>query len=189
MEAHCNNNLHALVISGTPTPDELKEAWELIVFEYSTIIRNDHTGSLYSLEKQIGEARAIILYVDNALKTLRLRYSIGLPPNHDTIEGLMEMGYIVEYDENNPEAYMRSLNAVGSILKTLIYDLELLEDEHSRLKKSSEGQKQSEDDFMKNVVMLKKWDYKIDLYETFMDEYAQAMNLYIREVAEVNKKR
>ena len=38
--AHCNNDLNALIISGQPTDNELKNAWDEIIFEYATLFKD-----------------------------------------------------------------------------------------------------------------------------------------------------
>lgn len=187
-KAHCHKDFAGLIISGTPTQEQLQQAWEEIIFEYSGLVRTDMGESLHELSRQAGELKAHIIYVEHAVKVLKLRHYSGQEPNAEIVEELKAIGYYGDYDHTRPEAYLQQLNAVNSLCKTKVFDLGMLEDEYSRLSNTVEGKQQTEEDFLKNVVMLKKWGYKIDMNETMMDEYAQAMNLYIREVSQHKNK-
>jgi hypothetical protein len=180
-KAHCHNDLKILIISGEPTEGQLLDAWNEIVFELSGLIRTEDSARIYEMQLEMTQLQYHIVYVEKAVMVLRVRHSDSI------VEELHSLGYPGIYDPGQPEERTRQLNRLLSLCKTKVYDLEVLQDEYDRLEKTNEGKKQSDEDFIKNIVMLKKWGYKIDMEETMMDEYAQAMNLYMQETKRSSK--
>ena len=183
-KAHCKNDLSVLIITGTPTPEDLQDAWNEIIWEYSGLIRTDTTDNLQEISKEIGLLQHHIIYVENALSLLRLRHDLKMPASEEIIKGFISMGYYIDYGLSYPQ----QLQSIESQCKTQVFDLISLQDEYNRLQKTMDGKKQTEEEMDKNIVMLSKYmGFRIDQQITMMDEYAQVMNIYIREVTSNNK--
>ena len=68
----CDNNLYALVISGTPTIEELQATWEEIKQQVSEIGGSDTHSLLRSLYKEVNALRVQYSYIINTIEALRL---------------------------------------------------------------------------------------------------------------------
>ena len=177
MKAYCNNDLSVLIITGHPTTEELESAWYDVMYDYSSRIRTDESNYVLHTAWRIGQLQAHIIYVDNALLYLRVRY------NEDMVNELRQMGYThLLYKEHN-EDWQQQLRRVESKCKTKVYDLELLVEEYNKLNKISNGTVMKEDDFNANVAMLAKYQgYPIHRDMTMMDEYLSIFNNYMKEL-------
>lgn len=174
-KAHGAGDLTVLIISGTPDDQQLLDAWNEIVFELGTLIHTDENTRSLELLNEINFLDCHTKFANYAVRLLRFKH------NQIVVDRLIGMGYPGNYDHKNQEAKTRQLNRIISLCKTKLFDLDILRDEYNRIHKINEGKKQSDEDFLKNIVMLKQWGYRIDMNDTMMDEYAQAMNLYMSE--------
>jgi hypothetical protein len=173
-KAHCHGDLSVLIKSGKPSDAELLATWQEIVWELSVLIHTEETSRIFEILKEKGRHEYIIKFVENAVRLLSLRY------NETVVFELIQIGFPGDYGKDDIQVRRRQLSRIISLCKNHVFDLEILTDEYNRLIKTNDGKKQSDEDFLKNIVMLKKWGYKLD-NDTPVDEYAQAMNLYMRE--------
>lgn len=187
-QAHCNNDLSPLIIEGTPTPDELKDAWDEIVFEYATLFKNEDSQYLFELSQRISLLKIHIGFVDYAVVLLRAKFNSEGNTDHEILNELNTLGYDIQFDESNPQAYIQALNRIVSLCKTNVFDLEEQEKEYNRLNKTTEGKKQSEEDFDANIMMLSKYQhFPIDEEKVTVYKYAIIFNNYMREMTMRNK--
>ena len=181
--AYCNNDLRALIISGTPTDNELKDAWDEIVFEYATLFKNEDSQYLFELSQRISLLKIHIAFVDYAVVLLRAKYQSEEQTDQDILNELNALGYDISFDENYPEEYVKSLNRIVSLCKTNVFDLEEQQKEYDRLNKTTGGKKQSEEDFDANIMMLSKYQhFPIDEDKVSIYKYAIIFNNYMREM-------
>jgi hypothetical protein len=174
IEAYCNNDLSVLIISGNNVPDEnLKNAWDEILFEYSSLIANSESNYLLSLQKKMSILRADITYVENAVAILKIRFI------QEIADELISMGFIGDYSE--PNLHLQ-LTRVISLSKNKVVELGELDEEFNRLNSTANGKKQTEEDFNKTIVALSKYiGYRIDKEVVKVDEFAAVFGLYISE--------
>lgn len=177
ISAYCNNDLSVLVIDGTPTDQELKDAWDEILFEYSTLIRNGDSAYLLGLQKRISLLDFDIFYSETAVGFLKQRF------DQDIIDYLInELGYFGDYNPENPDQYERQLNRILSLVKTKKEDLKDLISEYERLNNTNTGKKQSEEDFGITLAALSKYiNYRLDKQTVCVDEFASVFTLYLTE--------
>src|SRR5690606_7045370 len=119
-------------------------------------------------------------YVDYSVPFLKMR--------HDEViaQELRNLGYDVPAF-NDPN-YEKALDRVLSLAKTKVFDHGNLVDEYNRLNKTVEGKKQSEDEFLRTVIMLAKYQgYAIDRSKTTVYEFAQIFNNYLSEMKATEK--
>lgn len=185
IKAYCRNDLSVLVISGQPSQEQMMDAWNELYFEYASIIRTDESNHIFNLHRKITSMRIQCSYVDLATNLLKLQFLENCI-DEDVVLQLQNFGYEIEITDDK-EKWERQLNRIVSLCKTIKWDLADLEDEMKRLNNANSGKKQSETDFIQNVVMLQKWGYPVKRKETYMDEYAQAMNIYIKEAKQNSK--
>jgi hypothetical protein len=177
VEAHCNNNLKALIISGTPEENELLDAWTQIVFEYSSLIKSVESDEMFELAKEIGLLQWKVTYVDNAVFLLRHRYDV------DVVHELINMGYDGVYDPADDRGYQQQLDRVISLTKTDVFDLEQLIAQYERLKNTSTGKKQTEFEFLKTIQYVSQYQgYPIDRNKTTVEDFAVMFNNYIEHL-------
>jgi hypothetical protein len=137
IKAYCNDDLSGLIISGNPSQEEAKEAWEEIYTDYSTLINSNFSEAYLEMAKQAGILQCHILYTENAVFYLTYRY------DQEIIDELRRLGYEINYDPEDLKQQERQLNRITSLLKTKKFDLEQLQDQITRLEKTSSGKKQT----------------------------------------------
>lgn len=183
IEVYCNSDFSFLIISGVPTKEQLIEAWQEIVFEWSSILKNEESAYLFELKKRIGSLEAEIVYVDFVaplLKTQRKFRQIDA----ELIEELNKFGYIVSNPPEDDE-----LDMAVSLCKTKVFEHEEMVEEYNRLNATVTGKKQTEDDFNKTIAQLSQFvHYRIDKKQTTMDEFGGIFNLYLHELDYLTKK-
>lgn len=182
-KAYCNGQIReALVIQEPATDEEVFEAWNEIITEYATLLKTDESGYLFDLAKQISILRDHIYFVDNAIYVLLQKFEHHRETDAEIIEELNKLGYDVNTDTSNPEAYVNQLNRCISLCKTNVFDLEELENQYNRLKNTSEGKKQSEEDIDANIMMLSKYQhYPIDEDKVSVYKYIIILNNFLAE--------
>lgn len=177
MKAYCNNELSVLIITGNPSTAELEEAWNEVMYDYSSRIRTDESNYLLHTAWKIGQLQSHIIYVENALLYLRVRH------NADMVNELRQMGYLHLNYKQHDEDWLQQLKRVESRCKTKVHDLEMLVQEYNKLNKISTGTNMTEDDFNANVMMLAKYQgYPIHRDLTMMDEYLSIFNNYMKDL-------
>jgi len=174
IQAYCNNDLSGLLISGTKN-EEIHSTWNEILFEWSGLVKSENADALFELQKEIAILEHHIIYIDYAVPFLKLRY------DEDIANEVRSLGYDVPQfaDEN----YQGALDLITSLAKRKVFDHGELVDEFNRLNKTTTGKKQSEDEFIKTVLTLAKYQvYPIDRKTTTVFDFAQIFNNYISEM-------
>lgn len=163
-----------MLISGTIT-NEVHNAWNEILFEWSGLVKSENSDYLFQLQKEIAVLEHHIIYVDYAVTFLKLRYDVNIA------QEVRSLGYDVpQFADNN---YHSSLDMITSLAKRKVFDHGELVDEFNRLNKTTTGKKQSEDEFIRTIIMLAKYQgYAIDRKTTTVFDFAQIFNNYLAEM-------
>lgn len=176
IQAYCNNDLSGILRSGESDPEELQSAWNEILFDYASLFKTKESDYLFNLSKEIGTLNHHIIYVQYAVEYLRYRY------RESFAQELRNFGYTVPLFEE--ENYRQSLELILSLAKSKVFELNNLQDEYDRLNKTSSGKAQSEDEFIKTVSMLSKYQgYHIDTFSTTVYRFVMTFNNYLTEMA------
>ena len=180
IKAYCNNDYSGLVKSGTPSDEGLKAAWNEILFDYSGLIKSEDSDYIFQLAKRIGLLQFHIMYVDYAVLFLETT-------KDDDIAGeLRDMGYNIPPFEDN--TFSKSLQMVKSLAKAKVFELDTLTDEYNRISQTKGGKQQTEDEYIRTVVMLSKYQgYNLDRNTTTVYDFAQIFNNYLSEMKIKNK--
>lgn len=170
IQAYCNQDYKGLILKGDPDMNEVLKAWDEVLFEYSSLIKTENSQYFFETEKQMSLLKWHINYVDNAIRFLRIRY------DEDLVKELNALGY--DGDFNKPEVLDRTI----SLAKTQIFELDTLNDEYNRMRKTAAGKAQTEEEFISTVVMLSKYqNYHIDEFTTSVYRFTIIFNNYLAE--------
>jgi hypothetical protein len=185
LDAYCNNDLSVLIISGEPTADELKDAWDGILFEYSSLIKNGDADYLLKLSKNISVLGFEIFYTEAAADLLKVHY------DKDVVDYLItELGYFGDFNPEQTESYQKDINVMLSLVKGKKQDLEELKAEYERLNNVAEGKKQSEEEFELVIASLGKYaGYRLDKDAVMVSEFASVFTLYLKEQDYLNNQK
>jgi len=182
IKVYCNADFSFLIISGEPSTEQLIEAWQEIVFEWATIVKNQDSLYIAELKKRIGLLEAEIIYIDCAIPRLKdqIKYRVV---DQEIIQEIKSMGYSLPAHPT-----FKQLDMVTSLAKTKVYEHSDLVDEYNSLSKTTSGQKQSEDDFMITVSAVGKFiGYRIKTKETTPFEFSGDLNLLLKSIDESKK--
>lgn len=167
---------------GNGTEEEIIEAWDGIISEWSGLMKNEDSEYMLILVDKIQELKKHIFFVENALFVLARGY------NQEIINRLIsECGYDGNYPEDDKEAYLKQLERVNSLCKSHVYEVWELTDEYNRLKKTSNGGKDTEEDFDRNIHRLGKYQgYPLNQDTTTVYDFTQIHNNFIAEIQSKN---
>lgn len=180
IQAYCNNQLIGLLISGSSTPEGLQNAWNEILFDYAGLFKTEQSDYIFQLQREIGILQHHVAYVEYSIILLTHRY------DDDVVKELVSMGYTIP--EFTDENYQQSLSRITSLAKSKVFELSNLVDEYNRLSKTSEGKKQTEEEFIRTVAMLSKYQgYHVDRKTTMVFDFVQIFNNYLTEMSAKEK--
>jgi len=125
-----------LVIEGSFTPEEIMEAWFLIVDQYNAAV-GDAEGKLYlSLYKQIALKEIDIKMIHDSIDVLSIVYARSFA---DKLNELL--GTTFKFDPSDKEAYMKLLKRCHSRSKGLQIDLDRRKLEFEAIQKRHSGER------------------------------------------------
>lgn len=119
-----SGDLSHLIISGSPSEDELLGAWEEIQQEFSSLIKSDKSDNVFSLYKSILYTTWKIKFIDAALHGLKLMY------DEEIALHLVNLGYDFIIDNSDRQAYLRQVYLVETDAKVLIVQLSQYNNEY-----------------------------------------------------------
>ncbi len=98
------DNLSLLIITGTPTPDQLEDAWEKISDEYTTALGDNEFKLCLILQKEVAQLTTSFKLVHYAVGILQMVYYKELAEELNKL-----LGTAYHFDVKNPKAYKREL--------------------------------------------------------------------------------
>lgn len=114
LEIVLSGDLRLLVISGEPSTEDLKEAWNAILNEYSSYIKTDKSDSIFNCWKKLEYTKWKMHMVNMCIEGLKIKYSATIA------EELMKLGYdYIDGTEDN-ETYFKKLYDIQTEAKNLI---------------------------------------------------------------------
>ena len=175
IECYCHDIFKGL---GEGKPEDIAEAWNDILSDWSNLMRNEDSDYLISLADQLNCLKFHITFVEYSTFYLQRVY------DREIIDRLInECGYDGNYPEDNRDAYLKQLSRVVSLCKTKVYEASELGDEIERLQKGSKGEKTTEEEFISNMARLSKYQgYRINKFKIDVFEYTQIHNNFIAEI-------
>jgi hypothetical protein len=154
IECLLTENYEALIISGKPKPEELIDAWNMIISEYAMLIGSDKYERMIQLTREINsnifKFNRVELYVNILSKAVDdpSMYSVVL------IKELKRFGYPGQYDPKIKSRFLEELNAAYNKAKKLLMSAQLKQDELKKLEGAVEKGKADRVQFDKNFIAL-----------------------------------
>jgi len=130
VECLIGHNFQPLVVSGTPTKEELQKAWELLLDNYQHTAGERNYKIAFDLIQQIGQNKCKLSEVECCVQILWHEF------RPDIVERLKKLGYRkYKLDPSNDESYRIELQKILSATKVIIVATNQLEKELSDIEK------------------------------------------------------
>lgn len=175
-----DDNLHALVISGNPTTEQLSQAWHTIRIQYADAMRDIDYISFARLNREVAQLQMLNSQIQIAITELKNRYTIQF---HRALNELLK--YKFHLDVNNPEAYDKELRRAtnrskGNLLELRIKEITL----NSMLEKmANKGHVMTREYFQQTLITLSDHaEYRLRADDMTVFEYCdrvRRLNTYI----------
>ena len=177
IECYCNNNLVVLVKSGVPTPAQLQDAWNSILYEYASAIKNDVNSILFNITKKMALLQADINDINIYVEILRVKY---IPELAKLLQQRTLVNLTAGFDDK--ESYNKQINQAVAVGKRKADELDEARADYDRIVKTNSGENTSESDFEDLLVMLQQFmGFRINQRETYMNELVSMYNLFIKQ--------
>lgn len=184
-----DNNLAALIVSGLPSAQQLTDAWENILQEYSDMMGVAEHRLYLHLMREVELLKIDYESIQVCISTLRKQYSEffcqelnSLLRTTCTFNVLDEKSYLAELDKC--ERRSRALK--------IRLDLKTMEFEAVKNKIGGKGEKIDRNYFTSVLIVLSKHNgYSIskDIFVNEYIEYIKQFNRYCDEIEKMNKKK
>jgi hypothetical protein len=185
VEALCENNLQALVISGTPSEKDLSEAWENISAGYAEAIGNSEQVLYLSLLKETTRTAWTLDQIEMLIDTLKKHYA---KPFATMLCRLLRVR--LEFDPANPDEYDKNLKGCWNRSRGLFIDLKLKKVQLDALVKklAAQGELPTREYFVNALIALSDHAgfHLTDLIMT--SEFITRLNRFTKFVDQKNKK-
>ncbi len=129
-----DNELSQLIISGTPTQEQLQEAWDKIYVQYCQLSQDGSYNEVFEIMKEINDLRSKITIVKNVIDHLQLSFDKELV---DILNVFALRCNIVESDKG--EMLVNKLNMVVARMKKWFPRLSMREKELDELRNKNIG--------------------------------------------------
>lgn len=170
-----DNDLSQLIISGTPTPEQLQETWDKIYLEYCQLSQNGTYNETLELYREIYDLRAKISIVNNTIQYLQISYDRELV----LILNKLALGCTVT-EEDKGEVLIDKLNGVIARMKKWFPKLKQREKELEELRKENTGKV--------DRSYFDNWLDAISIDFGFMIESSRiTVSRFCRAIAKLNK--
>lgn len=174
IEIAFRNNLNALIIEGNPPVEELTNARNEIINEFTEATGNHAAGILSrSLHKLFRLKSKIACY--------QLILNLIFFDEYDKVEEqLKTMNYKVPTNEKEKQ---QLIQRIKTKIKTTYVSLSEESRKYNNLIKDSQGKEYTENDFEKQLSYVSKYmGYHIDKDKVTLIEYASYLNNYQKEI-------
>lgn len=167
-------DLRLLIIEGEPSYEILKETWEYIYVEYTSLINDDNSLEIYKAIRDINMWK---------MKFQRIEMFVSLlsqKPYPLLIIELKKMGYNYAFNHNDVQSYKADLNAVYNTAKTILIQISNREKDLERLQKQDNQNNKKEkpiDQFDIMLISLSEYyKYEIQPHHLTVARFAKMMN-------------
>lgn len=145
-----DNNLHALVITGNPTEDQLHAAWHDINSQYADAIGDAEYKLYLSLYKEITVHTLTLQAINACIETLKMFPHVEL---FDQLNELLKTDF--KFDFKDQEKYSLTLKICASRSKGILMQLDLKKAQFDGIiKKFSESKAPNREYFQSVLITL-----------------------------------
>lgn len=178
----CEEDLTALIISGTFSEQQLQAKWFDIYSEFIELSDTPDSKILLRIIREIILSKTRILKVQMIVRYLVVQW------DEELISELRLMNFRYKYDPNNPLQYSKDLKLVLSRIKNWEIDLKLKEAEYDAYQKKSTGEKPERIYFLQSIVRMSQfYKYRINPEEVTTVEFCLMKKEYIEYCENINK--
>jgi len=174
----CENDLNALVISGTPSPEEIAEAWTNIFYEYCDLVEATEAKYRSRLFSEIQILTKKLELAQGWLKILEIQFFPEL------VIALQKIGFEYEFNPNDKHQFADDIASLKSEIFPLNLQLKVKKEEYRYLMKNqSTSENISKEFFLKlifNINRYTKANPPISLNSSILD-YCIALKAYADE--------
>jgi hypothetical protein len=171
-----------LILSGTPSERELREAWEKIYNEYLSLTKNKEQLYIYSLQKDILLLEFKLVQINSCIAYLVTE------KDEEVLRELRKVLYLYgKFDPSDPEGYVRDLQAVASNAQRFVIERdEKIKELDGLLKDAPE--KANEGTFEDLIIRISKYmGFRVDRTIVTVSEFASMIKDYNAYAAEIEK--
>ena len=167
----------ALIVSGEPTHDQLHEAWDKILAEYTDLIKTEKSQSILEAWRKVMQMEYRIALLDQCFYALRLKY------DEEVALIIAEQGYDLIQPDEDVSVYSQRINLVEAEAKTLIVLRNQFMNDYRRLcpeDGSEDGLIMDEMQYDKELAALSRFmGYRIVKSQITVREFCSIVNLYL----------
>lgn len=124
-----DSNIYALVITGSPTLNELHDAWQTISIEYADAIKDQESRLLFSTEKELNRLKLAYHVIIDALGVLKNYYT---PQFANVVNELLRTSF--KFDIRFPDDYDNDIKRAYNRSKGIKIDIDLKQMSYEALK-------------------------------------------------------
>lgn len=151
-----------------------KFGWADILEEFSSLIETTKSLGIFECWRKIVYLETKIQIINTCLTYLHDFYSKSIA------EALVEIGLdFIEYDPEDLELYRKRLKGLDIQARTFIVILNQYYNEYDALNKGNTEEKRTRMDFEKEMAILRKAGYKINIKKIYTFEMCAIINAYI----------
>ena len=167
-------DLRLLIIEGEPSNEILKETWEYIYAEYTSLINDDNSTEIYKAIRDINMWKMKFQRIEMFISLLSQR------PYPLLIIELKKMNYNYAFNHNDVQSYKADLHAVYNTAKTLLIQISNREKDLERLQKQDIQNNKKEkpiDQFDMMLISLSEhYKYEVQPHHLTVARFAKMMN-------------
>lgn len=127
MQCICDDNLSALIVSGTPDAMELANAWATLFYEYCDLVDATEAKHRIKLVSEISLKKSRITCGQGWHNLLYYYY------NENIAEALRRIGFDYDLNPEDPEAYHYDLACINAELRSQRFQLRIKEAEYEAI--------------------------------------------------------
>jgi hypothetical protein len=128
-----DKNLYAIVISGEPDKEQLRQAWENILMEYNDAMGDGEDKMYWQMFKDVEVLRITMKEIDIDIQILSLQYDKKYA---DDLNNLLDSDFA--FDTSDMEKYHNELKRCGNRSKGILIQYELKKGQFEEIKKKNE---------------------------------------------------
>lgn len=151
IDCYIDKNYDVLIVSGSGTPEELKERWDYVYADYCELTEDENYKTLVTLAQDIAYNNWKLVGVRASIAVLRYRY------HEQSVETLRHFEFMQNINPDNPEQYNKTLDFIEKKLIAVEAAVKSMQAEFNRLTASTEDEKPSRVQFYDIIAHMGKF--------------------------------
>lgn len=175
-------DLQVLVISGTPTQQELIDAWDEIIQEYVSLVKTEKSTTIFNCWLKVIRTQWLLTLLTHALDALKMQY------DEDIANAIAGQGFSLIQPMEDRQKYLKQIYFVEQEAKSLIVQLNQYTTEYKALcPTEAETEKTDIAEYEKELAILSKFmGYRIDKKVITVTEFTSILNVYLEDIKAKN---